>query len=85
MKDLGECWEFSDRVEVGIFLHVLVLGVAVFDRHAEQADGSLRKLTPLRLVLPGKRLRCKGVGAGGIVVQVGSLAVLSRSIRSVKS
>ena len=34
------------------------------------------QLTPLRLVLPGKSLRCQGVGTGGIVVQIRILGLL---------
>ena len=55
LHDLGKRREFSERVEVGVLLHVVVVGVAVLDRRAEQADGSLRTVTTFRLVLPGER------------------------------
>ncbi len=75
LHDLGERREVSDGIEVGVLLHVTVIGVAVLDRLAEQAEGSLRqRLTP-RLVHPGNRLRCQGVGTGGIVVQTGILGL----------
>ena len=41
LHDLGKRREFSQRVEVGVLLHVPVIGVAVLDRLAEQAEGSL--------------------------------------------
>ena len=75
LHDVGKRREFSQGVEVGVLLHVLVIGVAVLDRLAEQAEGSLgQRLTP-RLVLsataemPGRRHRrhCSAVrnpGAG---------------------
>ena len=76
LHDLGKRREFPQRVEVGVLLHVPVIGVAVLDRLAEQAEGSLRqRLTP-RLVLPGNSLRCQGVGTGGIVVQIGILGLV---------
>jgi hypothetical protein len=39
--DLDERRKITDWVEIGILLHVLVISVAVFDRLAEQAEGSL--------------------------------------------
>ena len=75
LHDLGKRRKFPDRVEVGVLLHVLVIGVAVLDRLAEQAEGSLRQRLAPRLVLPGNSLRCQGVGTGGIVVQAGILGL----------
>ena len=76
LHDLDERRDLSQRVDVGVLLHVFVVGVAVLDGPAEQRDGSFRKLTPLRLVLPGKSLRCQGTGTGGIVVQHRILGLL---------
>ena len=41
LHDLGELREVSARVEIERLLHVFVVGVAVLDRLAEQAEGSL--------------------------------------------
>ena len=69
--DLGKRREFSQRVEVGVLLHVFVVGVADLDRLAEQVDGSFGQCSALRLVLAGNSLRRQGIGTGGIVVQSG--------------
>src|SRR5262249_26961292 len=68
--------EFSQRFEEGVLLYLLQVGVAVFDRRAEQADRSCRKLTTLRLVLPGKSVRCVGIDACGTEAQVGVIWLL---------
>ena len=41
LHDVGKRREFPQRVKVGILLHVPVIDVAVLDRLAEQAEGSL--------------------------------------------
>ena len=69
LHDLGKRRDFSQGVEVGVLLHVFVVGVAVLDRRAEQADGSLRTVTTFCRVFLGERLRGQGVGTGCIVVQ----------------
>ena len=69
LHDLGKRREFPQGIEVGVFLHVVVVGVAVLDRRLEQADGSLRTVTTFCRVFLGERLRGQGVGTGCIVVQ----------------
>ena len=49
LHDLNKRRKITDRVEVGVFLHVVVVGVAVLDRRLEQVDGSLRTVA----LLPG--------------------------------
>ena len=41
LHDVGKRRKITERVEVGVLLHVVVIGVAVLDRRAEQAEGSL--------------------------------------------
>ena len=41
LHDLSKRRKITDGVEVGVLLHVFVVGVAVLDRLAEQAEGSL--------------------------------------------
>ena len=50
LHDLGERRVVPDRVEVGVLIHLAEIGIVVLDRLLEQAEGSLGKLTTLRLV-----------------------------------
>ena len=69
LHDVGKRRELPKRIEVGVLLHVVVVGVAVLDRRLEQVDGSLRTVTTFCRVFLGERLRGQGVGTGCIVVQ----------------
>jgi hypothetical protein len=76
MENLGKRREFSYRVKVGVLLDSSEFLVPIVDCRVQQVDGSFRKLTPLRLVPSCKGLRCQGIGACGIVLQVGVLGLL---------
>ena len=69
LHDLNKRRKITEGVEVGVFLHVVVVGVAVLDRRLEQVNGSLRTVATFCLVFLGERMRGQGIGTGCIVVQ----------------